>query len=276
MREPRSKTRSTASSSLLGSATPRYEGKLATFEQPIGGSSPDLNEGDRIRLAYDQASDPPIYYFYEFQRSTPLLLLALIFVTAVVLLGGWRGVGALCGLAASLIVLAVFTLPSILDGRSPVAVALVSAAVIALIALYLAHGPNADTGVAVLGTMAALALTGILAAVFVAATHLTGLTDENSLLLDVLNGQISLTGIILAGIVIGSLGVLDDVTVTQVAAVGELVPRPARAVDALAVRCRAPHRSRPHLLHRQHPRPGLRRSGAPAAVAVHPDPAAHL
>jgi len=140
-----------------------------------------------------------------------------------VLLGRWRGVGALCGLAASLVVLVVFTLPSILDGRSPVAVALVSAGVIALTALYLAHGPSPQTGVAVLGTMASLVLTGLLAAVFVTATHLTGLTDENALLLEVVNGRVSLTGIILAGIVIGSLGVLDDVTVTQVAAVGELV-----------------------------------------------------
>jgi uncharacterized membrane protein len=82
---------------------------------------------------------------------------------------------------------------------------------------------NPQTGVAVLGTFASLVLTGVLAAIFVAATHLTGLTDENALLLDAPDGQISLQGIILAGIVIGSLGVLDDVTVTQVSAVGELV-----------------------------------------------------
>jgi uncharacterized membrane protein len=198
-------------------------GQVGQFEQPIGGGSPEIDTGDRIRVAYDQSTDPPLVYFYDFQRSTPLLLLGLLFATAVVLLGGWKGLGALSGLVVSLLVLILFTLPSILEGRSPVAVALVSAAVIALVALYLAHGPSAHTGVAVLGTMAALALTGLLAAVFVAATHLTGLTDENALVLTALNGRISLTGIILAGIVIGSLGVLDDVTVTQVAAVGELV-----------------------------------------------------
>lgn len=202
------------------------------FEQPVGGNSPDINTGDRIRVAYDQSTDPPLIYFYDFQRTTPLLLLALLFAAAVVLLGGWKGLGALSGLVVSLIVLIVFTLPSILDGHSPVAVALTSAAVIALLALYLAHGPTAHTGVAVLGTMAALALTGLLAAVFVAATHLTGLTDENAVVLEALNGRISLTGIILAGIVIGSLGVLDDVTVTQVAAVGELL----RAQPDLAAR----------------------------------------
>jgi len=99
----------------------------------------------------------------------------------------------------------------------------VSAAVIGLLALYLAHGFSPQTGVAVLGTFASLALTGLLAALFVAATHLTGLSDENALVLDATNGGISMRGIIVAGIVIGSLGVLDDVTVTQVSAVGELV-----------------------------------------------------
>jgi uncharacterized membrane protein len=198
-------------------------GNEGRFELPIGGSSPELNEGDRIRIAYDATTQPPTYYFYDFARSTPLLLLGVLFAAAVVLLGGWRGVGALTGLVLSLAVLVVFTLPSILHGNSPVAVALTSAAVICLLALYLAHGVNPQTGVAVLGTFASLVLTGVLAAIFVAATHLTGLTDENALLLDALNGQISLQGIILAGIVIGSLGVLDDVTVTQVSAVGELV-----------------------------------------------------
>ena len=95
------------------------------------------------------------------------------------------------------------------------AVASVSAAVIGLLALYLAHGFSPQTGVAVLGTFASLALTGLLAALFVAATHLTGLSDENALVLDATNGGISMRGIIVAGIVIGSLGVLDDVTVTS-------------------------------------------------------------
>ena len=242
------------------------------FEQPVGGNSPDINTGDRIRVAYDQTTDPPLIYFYDFQRTTPLILLALLFAAAVVLLGGWKGLGALSGLVVSLIVLIVFTLPSILDGHSPVAVALTSAAVIALLALYLAHGLTAHTGVAVLGTLAALAFTGLLAVVFVAATHLTGLTDENAVVLEALTGRISLTGIILAGIVIGSLGVLDDVTVTQVAAVGELLRRPTRPGGPPAVRRRPAHRARPHLLHRQHPRPRLRRRCSAPPAAVHPSP----
>jgi uncharacterized membrane protein len=195
----------------------------AFLELPVGGSTPRLSPGDAILLAYDDAAEPgPAFYFYDFQRRTPLLLLALLFVFAVVTFGAWRGLGALTGLVASLVVLIVFTLPAILDGQPAVLVALVSAAFIALVALHLAHGFGVATGVAALGTFASLLLTGVLAAMFVGASNLTGLLDENALLLDVAAGQIDMRGIVLAGIVIGSLGVLDDMTVTQVSAVAEL------------------------------------------------------
>jgi uncharacterized membrane protein len=198
-------------------------GDTATLELPIGGSTPRLGAGDEVRLAYDTAaSGGTAYFFYDFQRRTPLVLLGLLFVVAVLVFGAWRGVGALAGLAVSLVALTVFTLPAILDGRPPVLVALVSAALIGLVALHLAHGFGAGTSVAVLGTFASLLLTGLLAAIFVATSNFTGLLDENALILDVAAGEIDLRGIVLAGIVIGSLGVLDDMTVTQVAAVEEL------------------------------------------------------
>ena len=151
-----------------------------------------------------------------------MLLLLLLFVVAVILLGRGRGLGALGGLAASLLVLVVFMLPSLLDGNSPLPVALVGASMIAFIALYLAHGFNVASSVALLGTFASLALTGLLAWAFVGAASFTGFTDDSTFFLDALGTGIDARGILLAGIVIGSLGVLDDVTVTQVSAVWEL------------------------------------------------------
>jgi uncharacterized membrane protein len=198
-------------------------GVTATLELPVGGSTPRLSPGDDVLLAYDVAAgDAPAFYFYDFQRRTPLVLLVLLFVVVVLLFGGWRGVGALAGLVTSLVVLTVFTLPAILDGRSPVLVALVSSAFIGLVALHLAHGFGVATSVAALGTFASLLLTGMLAAAFVGASNLTGLLDDNALLLDAAAGEVDLRGMVLAGIIIGSLGVLDDMAVTQVSAVAEL------------------------------------------------------
>lgn len=109
-----------------------------------------------------------------------------------------------------------------MDGHNAVAVALVTAGAVAVLALYLAHGIGPATDVALLSTFASLALTGALAWAFVAAGNFTGFIDDASFVFEALGTGIDPRGILLAGIVIGSLGVLDDVTVTQVSAVGEL------------------------------------------------------
>jgi uncharacterized membrane protein len=179
--------------------------------------------GDGIDVLLTEFEDGTTSYtFYEFQRATPMLLLVLCFVVAVLLLGRWRGLGALAGLAVSLLVIVLYLLPSLLDQNPAVPVALVTASVIAFVALFLAHGPGVGTAVALLSTFASLVVTALLSWLFVQATNLTGYADESSLLLLGLGSGLDARGIVLAGVVIGSLGVLDDVTVTQVSAVAEL------------------------------------------------------
>lgn len=197
-----------------------FSGGQFVLEQPI--DSP-LRAGDAILVDVVELGDGTVQvFFYDFQRSTPLLLLTGIFIAAIIVLGRWRGVGALAGLAASLFVILAFVLPAILDGTNAVAVALVAAGAIAFIALFLAHGFNLATAAALLSSIASLAITAFLAWVFVTMSNLTGLADESVGFLSALGSDINPQGLLLAGVVIGSLGVLDDVTVTQVAAVWEL------------------------------------------------------
>jgi uncharacterized membrane protein len=196
------------------------KGELGAFEAAF--DSP-IDERDGIYVEpYDQVDGERAYSFYDFQRGTPMLLLLLLFCTAVVMLGRWRGLGALAGLAVSLFVIIFFTLPSVLDGNNAVAVALVSASVIAFVALFLAHGTGIATVVALLSTFASLLLTAFLAWVFVVFSNLTGFNDDATFMLVGIAGEIDVRGVVLAGIVIGSLGVLDDVIVTQVSSVWEL------------------------------------------------------
>ncbi|MFV0306407.1 MAG: YibE/F family protein, partial [Desertimonas sp.] len=114
-----------------------------------------------------------------------------------------------------------FALPSIIDGNNAVAVALVTSGVVAMLALYLAHGTGPSTDVALLSTLSSLALTGLLAWLFVGLNELSGFSDDASFVVSLVGADIDPRGLLLAGIVIGSLGVLDDVTVTQVSAVWE-------------------------------------------------------
>lgn len=197
-----------------------YTDRVGSIEESTDGF---LAEGDDILvITFTTESGQPSYSFYDYQRGNAMVWLLALFVAAVLLLGRWRGLGAIGGLLFSLLVIVVFTLPAILDGSNSLSVALVTASVIAFAALFLAHGFGLATAVALVSTIASLVITAVLAWVFVGATHLTGLADDTSVMLGGLAGGIDARGILLAGIVIGALGVLDDVTVTQVSAVWEL------------------------------------------------------
>ena len=199
-------------------------GQTVTLELAVtAGEGRVPTTGDELVLALDVADDgTELYSFLDYQRSGALAVLVVLFCLAVLVFGRWKGLGALAGLAVSVIVLVAFVLPALLEGSNPVLVAIVGASIIAYASLYLAHGFNAATNVALLSTLTSLALTGLLAWVFIEMATLTGLSDENALFLDALGVRLDMRGLLLAGIVIGSLGVLDDVTVTQVSAVGAL------------------------------------------------------
>ncbi|GAA2779808.1 YibE/F family protein [Crossiella cryophila] len=192
---------------------------------PLGPSAPKFTIGDAVVLAFSGEGNPrdgAAYELVDFQRGLPLGVLAAIFAVAVLILARWRGLAALGALALSFLVLMYFMLPAILAGKSPLAVAVVGAGIIMFAALYLTHGFSARTSTAVLGTLVSLVLIGLLGASFVGLTHLTGLDEESTNLITLLGRPVDTRGLLLAGIIIGALGVLDDVTVTQASAVWEL------------------------------------------------------
>lgn len=199
------------------------DGDESSFEIPVTEAGVRLESGDKVTLGYQAGNDEGFqYYFNDFQRRVPLLALAGLFAVAVIALGRWQGLRALIALGLTGVVMVAFLFPSILDGHSPTAVALVSAAAIAVVALYLTHGVTEMITVALLGTFAALALTAILAAVFSGLARFTGYASEDAFYLTIASTNVDVKGLVLAGIIIGSLGVLDDVTVTQVSAVWQL------------------------------------------------------
>jgi uncharacterized membrane protein len=181
-----------------------------------------VHAGDKVVLGYSGGAGDRQYYFSDFNRDLPVVILFILFGLASLALGRWGGLRALAALLLSLLALVWFVIPSILRGHSPIAVAIVGAALIMLIVLYVTGGVNTQSTVGVLGTMLSLALIGALAWGFVVACHFTGLADEDAVFLQAAATKINLQGLLLGGIIIGSLGVLDDMTVTQVSAVWEL------------------------------------------------------
>jgi uncharacterized membrane protein len=187
-------------------------------------STPRFTAGDHVVLAYTggNPSDESSYQVVDFQRGSPMLWLAALFAAAVLLLGRWKGLASLAALGFSFLVLIVYLFPAILTGGDPVVVGVLAAGVIMFGVLYLSHGVSAQTSTAVLGTLLSLALIGVLGSAFSAFTSLTGLDSDTANLINVLGHGIDARGLLLAGVIIGALGVLDDVTVTQTSAVWEL------------------------------------------------------
>jgi uncharacterized membrane protein len=185
--------------------------------------SRQLHQGEKVVVAYEPSAPKDLQYSVtDVNRRLPMALLAGIFALAVVVVGRLRGVMALVALAISFLILNFFILPAILQGSNPLVVAVVGASAIMLIALYLCHGLSALTSVAVVGTLISLLLIGVLGSLFIGWAALTGNTDDNTGLIHGLYPSIDMSGLLLAGVIIGSLGVLDDVTVTQTSAVWEL------------------------------------------------------
>jgi uncharacterized membrane protein len=180
-------------------------GSEVTIDFPDEITTPDLQVGERVLLERPRGKQEGAPYgFYDRIRTPPLFWLALVFAVLVVVLGRLRGVGALVGLIVSFFVVMRFVIPAILDGEDPVAVAAVGASAIAFVVIYLA------------------AIAIAIAEIWVPLAKLSGLGSEESFVLSAIGAQIDLSGLLLAGIVVGALGAIDDVTVTQVASVYEL------------------------------------------------------
>jgi uncharacterized membrane protein len=201
-----------------------HSGEDITFQVlPTQTEVPTLQDGDKVVLQYFPKSPPEFRYsFSDFQRQTPLLWLVVGFVVAVVAFGRWQGVRALLGLAASGVILVAFVVPALLRAEPALLVALAGTVAVAFLAIYLAHGVSVASTVALAGTIVSLVITTVLALFAAGATSLSGLTDESAVTLRVTAEALDLRGLLVAGIVVGALGVLDDVTVSQVSTVAAL------------------------------------------------------
>jgi uncharacterized membrane protein len=187
--------------------------------------------GDELVLNRDPGTDggDAVYSFQDFPRGTPIVVLALFFTLVVGAVARLRGLLALLGLGFAFVVLMQFMLPALLAGGSPVWVSLVGSSAIMFVVLYLAHGFSARTTTALLGTLFGLGLSAVLGAVAVAAAHLTGFNDENTVQLLQFDPTLDFSGLVLAATVVAGLGILNDVTITQASAVWQLHEAAPRA-----------------------------------------------
>jgi uncharacterized membrane protein len=198
-------------------------GEFQQLELPAEVYAAGIEVDDVLVLTRDGAAEGGGGYgFFDYERTTPLVLFALAFAIVVGAVARLRGLAALLGLAFAFVVLLQFVLPGILAGESPTLVTLVGSAAIMFVVLYLAHGFSARTTTALVGTLFGLALVTVLGAIAVSAARLTGLTSEETVTLQGYDPGLDFSGLVIAGVVVAGLGILNDVTITQASAIWQL------------------------------------------------------
>jgi uncharacterized membrane protein len=187
-------------------------------------NQPDYRVGQRVIVsAMQDVEGQEVFYITDTVRRLPLLILFLTFFAVTVVIARWRGITSMLGMALSFFIIFQFVLPQILSGANPVLIAIIGSLIIIPITFYLSHGLNQKTTVAVIGTLITLIITGILATIFVEAAALSGFASEEATFIQSMRPDvINIKGLLLAGIIIGVLGILDDVSVSQASIVNRL------------------------------------------------------
>src|ERR1700690_1765097 len=180
--------------------------------------------GDQVYILVDKTPNNQLdAYYVDYVRSKQLLILLAAFVLSLLIMGRWKGLGSLVALCFSMVVIINFVIPHILSGEDPVKVSLIGSVILLTATLYLTYGWNLKTHASVLSIMFSLLLTGALSLLFVSLARLTGYGDENATyLMQMSSIQIDPRGLLLGGMIIGALGVLDDLVTSQSAAVVEI------------------------------------------------------
>ena len=204
------------------------DGKVVPIEETTTAGEVALvppQPGDAVLVEHTTApTGGEIYYITDQGRSRTLWIFGALFVVLVLFVGRWYGVRSLLGLAVTYLILMRFIVPGVLSGYSPLVISLIGGVGIMASTLALAHGIDRKSSAAIGGTALALVLIVALSQAAIVAAKLTGLVgnDEASTVFVLFGGAIDARGLLLSGILIGALGALDDVTMTQASAVFEL------------------------------------------------------
>lgn len=186
-------------------------------------SNYQINDWLYLTQNTDPLSGQTIYQVADYDRSQPIFLLFLIFIIAVLIISSWHGLRSLLSMLISFLIIFFFILPNIFNGNNPILIVSLGIIFIIPITFYLSHGFNKKTTAAIIGTTISLFIAIALSIIFTKIAHLSGMTSEESgFLISLKSNFFDFRSILLSGIIIGVLGVIDDVTISQSSVVHQL------------------------------------------------------
>lgn len=183
-----------------------------------------LRPGDHVLVSQHRGdNDTREYAIEDVVRLPSLLPFVVVLVVALVAVARWKGLASLAGLAGSVAVFLLAIVPAVQRGEDPLSATLAGALAVLVVAVFVVHGFNRKSVAALVGTTACLLIVVALAALTLSVAHITGLGSEEAVFLAVGSaGRIDLHRLVLAGIVVGSLGALVDMGIGQASATFEL------------------------------------------------------
>ncbi len=163
------------------------------------------------------------FYIIGFIRTDSIFLLTLIFVLTIALTGRWRGIRAILGLIFSFFVILKLIIPQILQGSDPLSITLAYSFLIIIVSTYLVYGLDKKSTISIIGTFFGIFIVGILSVIFTDLTRLVGFAQEETIyLMNIMGQKLNMQGLLLSGFIIGAIGILSDITVSQVSTVKEI------------------------------------------------------
>lgn len=198
------------------SSSDSKEYRVKTFSENYL-SKPDYKVGDKLIVSIDSVKGKEVASIVERDRTIPYAIIVGVFFLVVAAIGRLRGVVSILAMLGSFFFLTSVTIPQIIAGVDPVMVSLLTGLIIVPLTFYISHGFTTQTTLAVISTLIALAITGVLAVVFTQLSYLTGYTSDEATAVALRFGDtFKLSNILIAGMIISSMGVLDDVTISQI------------------------------------------------------------
>jgi len=187
-------------------------------------SASEYKIGDRVLVNHSiDLEGEDNFYVIGYSRTSPIYWLAILFALAVIAIGRLKGLRALIALLLTFLIILKFIIPKILAGSDPLFISIIGSLFILIFAVYITEGLKRTSTIAIFSILISLIITGLLSICFSSLTKLTGFaSEEAAYLIGLAGGNINIKGLLLAGIIIGALGVLDDVIISQVALVREL------------------------------------------------------
>ena len=223
---------------ITGSKQPYQKLKIVILNGDLKGREMEVENGGEFSIAEEQRvkrgdkivisetndiDGNSVFIISDKYRTGQVILLIVAFSILAVIAAGRRGITSIIGLFFSVLIISNFLIPRILAGDNPTLISYIATLLIAVVSLYLAHGFNKNTSLSLISTLITLFISIILSNIAVRMTGLTGAGSEESMFLQLnQNINISLKGLLLGGIILGVLGVLDDITTAQTSVVHEI------------------------------------------------------